>query len=70
MVDFETNKNVFTSYIGVVSKLVVDFEANKNVFIFYTDVGDEEKKVYVSDLRTTPVLGKEKNILKLNLKIL
>jgi len=47
-----------------VSKWVVDSVAtrhicaSRNVFTSYTSVGDGEEQVYLSDSRTTPVLGK------------
>jgi len=39
--------------------------ANRNVFTSYTSVGDGEEQVYLSDYRTTLVLGKRKVLLKL-----
>ena len=39
--------------------------ANKSTFTSYTIVGDGKEQVYLSDLRTTPVQGKGKVLLKL-----
>jgi len=39
--------------------------ANRNVFTSYTSVGDGEEQAYLSDSRTTPVLGKGRVLLKL-----
>ena len=54
-----------------VNKWVVDLGAtrhicaNKSMFTSYITVGDVEEQVYLGDLKTTPVQGKGKVLLKL-----
>ena len=54
-----------------VSTWVVEYRAtrhicaNRNAFPSYSSVGDREEQVYLSDSRTTSVLGKGKVLLKL-----
>jgi len=56
-----------------VSKWVLDVGAtrhicaNKSAFTSYTNIGEREEQVYLSDSRTTLVLGKGKVLLKLTL---
>jgi len=67
LVEWEDTIVVVVSQVNLVtnvSKWVVDFGAtrhiyaNRNVFTSYTSVGGGEEQVYLSDSRTTHVLGK------------